>query len=396
MIARERAVVVTRRWGLAVAVAWGVVGCVAHPPSIEPEPVSSVHIDMVAAAAAIPERATSLELTFVGDIVLGVYNEWAGFRELHAPDADPFVEVVELLAADVVVGNLESPIMMTLPEHPPISTRHRYAGSAAHLTQLSRAGFTVLSLANNHYFDLGVPGQLETPAQLTELGLFPIGAGRTEAPRLRVDSLEVQGWRIGFLACTTVHNHRGDPEGPRVPLLSFARLDEAVEALEAARADHDLLIVVVHWGAEHSDVVGTSHTYAARKLVDAGVDLIVGHHPHVLQAIDVHRRDDGRDVLVAHSLGNFLFPRATEPSNLSGVLRVEYRDVPGERPCLAQARLHPVQVVRKPGWHPQPATDDTASAVRRRIINVSRRHGTRFERATDGEDLLVAELVACE
>jgi poly-gamma-glutamate capsule biosynthesis protein CapA/YwtB (metallophosphatase superfamily) len=379
-------------------------GCVAadsHPliePELAPEPPPSMPVDMPTPAPA-PERAKSLELTFVGDIVLGVYTERGErddvFVELHAPDADPFAEVAELLAADVVVGNLESPVMTTLPKHPPISARHRYAGSAAHLAQLQRAGFTVMSLANNHYFDLGVPGQLESPARLAEAGLFPIGAAQTRAPRLHIDSFEVQGWRIGFLACTTVHNHRGDADGPRVPLLSFARLDEAVAILEAARPDHDLLIAVVHWGAEYSDEVGTSHTYAARKLAGAGVDLIIGHHPHVLQAIDVHRRDDGRDVLVAHSLGNFMFPRATEPSNLSGVLRVEFADVPGERPCLAQARLHPVQILRKPRWHPQPASGGTASAVRRRIIEVSRRHGTRFERASDSEDLLVAGLVAC-
>jgi hypothetical protein len=349
-----------------------------------------------------PVRAASLELTFVGDVVLGRYLEHRGqavFVEMHPAHADPFAAVAGLLDADVVVGNLESPIVRELPSRSPIAHRNQFAGSAAHLGQLERAGFHVLSLANNHFFDLGVPGQLDGPHALADAGLFAIGASRSEMPLLRVETLEVDGWRIGFLAFATVRNHPGPPEGPYLPFTSLSALAELDTELALARADHDLLIAVVHWGTEYAERVGASNRMAARGLLASGVDLVIGHHPHVLQAIE--RRESGahsaRDGLIAYSLGNFLFPRNDGGTELSGVLRARYLAGPEhERPCLEQARLHPVHMVRKPLWHPEPAHGPVAARVRKRMVELSDEHGTRLREDEDGEDLVVEGLRACE
>jgi poly-gamma-glutamate capsule biosynthesis protein CapA/YwtB (metallophosphatase superfamily) len=360
-----------------------------------PEPKIEVVRDSIA-----PTRAAALELTFVGDVVLGRYLEHRGkevFVEMHPAQADPFADVASLLAADVVVGNLESPVVRELPLRPPIPHRNQFASSAAHLGQLERAGFHVLSLANNHFFDLGVPGQLDGPRVLADAGLVAIGASHSELPLLRVETLEVDGWRIGFLAFATIRNHPGSPDGPQLPYTSLAALDELDGALALARADHDLLIAVVHWGTEYAAQVGLSNRLAARGLLDAGVDLVIGHHPHVLQALE--RRDSGpaHDGLIAYSLGNFLFPRNDGGAELSGVLRVRYvAGTERARPCLEHARLHPVHMVRKPRWHPEPARGRTADRVRNRMVELSRAHGTRLRTADEGEDLLVEGLRACD
>jgi len=106
-------------------------------PIIEPEPIATVTptpVDAPAPSAAqAPVKADTLELTFVGDVVLGRYRSDERFLELERPDLDPFFEVREQLAADVVVGNLESPVMWTLPGRSPSNNKHRVAGSAAHV-----------------------------------------------------------------------------------------------------------------------------------------------------------------------------------------------------------------------------------------------------------------------
>jgi hypothetical protein len=376
------------------------------PPTVEPSPVAAAprpasQPQIVVASERIePVRAASLELTFVGDVVLGRYLEHRGddvFVEMYPAHADPFADVARLLDADVVVGNLESPIVRELPSRSPIAHRNQFAGSAAHLGQLERAGFHVLSLANNHFFDLGVPGQLDGPPALADAGLLAIGASRSEAPLLRVETLEVDGWRVGFLAFATIRNHPGRAEGPYLPFTSLATLDELDATLAHARADHDLLIAVVHWGTEYAERVGASNRIAARGLLDAGVDLVIGHHPHVLQALERHESGATRDGLIAYSLGNFLFPRNDGGAELSGVLRVRYLAGPErERPCLEQARLHPVHMVRKPRWHPEPAKGPVAERVRQRMVELSDVHGTQLRKVEDGEDLLVEGLRVCD
>lgn len=384
------------------------LGCSESPattggPTVEPAPApqpkqapSPLASPAPAAASdaepSAPPRAESLELTFVGDVVLGRYREHRGeawFVEMQPPQSDPFAEVASLLAADVVVGNLESPIRREPPASYPVSERFRFATSAAHLAQLRRGGFTVMSLANNHFFDLGVEGQREGPQALTDSGLMAIGSARDEPPVLRVETLEVEGWRIGFLAFTTLRNHPGLAEGPQVPFVSLRHLRERAQPLiERARPDHDLLVVVAHWGTEYADDVRTSNKLAARHLIDDGVDLVIGHHPHVLQAIEHYG-----DGVIAYSLGNFMFPRGDPRPGLSGVLRIRYLD--GPAPCLDEVRFHPAHLVRDPLWHPTASTGRRATQIRRRVADLSRKHGTRWITDDSSEDLVVESLPSC-
>ena len=305
-------------------------------------------------------KSPELELSFVGDIVLGRYRQeherWV-YREMAAPEADPFAEVSAMLAADVVVGNLESPLIGSLPEQSPIKHRNRFGAGSQHVQQLLRGGFTVLSMANNHHYDLGVEGQREGPQLLAEAGLMAIGAPREAAPGPRVETLEVQGWRVGFLAFSTIQNHGGKTGGPKIPRLSLTAVkDQLVPLLEAARDEHDLLVVVVHWGEEYAAEIRTTQRIAAHKLLAAGADLLVGHHPHVLQAIERHAsgpEEHTRDGLIAYSLGNFLFPRNDGGAELSAILSARYLDMgEGRRPCLDSARVDPIYMSRQPSWRP--------------------------------------------
>ncbi|PRP90736.1 Capsule biosynthesis protein CapA [Enhygromyxa salina] len=355
------------------------------------------------AVGAREAKADALELTFVGDVIFGRYREGNAFDPIVEPDkvtekhplAGPFAEVEAQLRSDVLVGNLETPVLDTLPQKSPIGSKIRFGGGRDDVRMLADAGFAVMSLANNHYFDLRVDGQLQTPKVLSEEGIFPIGASRTEAPRFRVESLEAKGWRLGFISATNRINTPVSTEEPRedkpqVPYLALRDMPaELLPLVQQARADHDLIIVVLHWGDEYAETPSGAQQRVAHELIDGGVDMVVGHHPHVLQGIE--RYGAG---LIAYSLGNFLFEHTGAIPRQTGVLRAKWAS--GEtRACVADVVFHPAYMKRTPYPHPTAATGSMGKQVRKRVSAQAKGLGTSFVSIDDSEDLRLEGLAPC-
>jgi poly-gamma-glutamate synthesis protein (capsule biosynthesis protein) len=118
--------------------------------------------------------------------------------------------------------------------------------------------------------------------------------------------------------------------------------------VEAARAGHDLVIVVLHWGDEYEDAPQKWQVRAARAFVDAGADAVIAHHPHVLQGIE--RYGDG---LIAYSIGNFVFDNLHGRKRLHGIVKLTFRR-DGDRACLERGAFHPT-VGTRPRFTPKPA-----------------------------------------
>jgi len=215
--------------------------------------------------------------------------------------------------------------------------------------------------------------------------MMPIGASREQAPLFRIETLERNGWRIGFLALST---RRNAPQFDGAPVLPFANLRELddllVPILQQARAEHDVLVVYVHWGDEYAEAPDLYHRRTAHALIDAGADLVVGHHPHVLQGIERYGRG-----LIAYSMGNFLFENTNEIPRQTGVLRVRFA---GERPCLERVVFHPAYITRTPFRHPVPATGGMGKKVRARATTQARALDTELVPVAGTEDLEVAGL----
>ena len=328
-----------------------------------------------------PSRAEAFELTFVGDVILGRYRG-DGYDPIPDGEHEPFAEVTELLRSDLVVGNLETPLVRTLPVESPVGSRYSFGADAALARHLLPAGFDALSLANNHAYDMLATGVRETPEILAELGIAPLGAVSEEpGENIRVETIEREGWRVGFVAVTTQSNVARQPGLP-LPLVDTPELaTRVVPLVEEARVSHDLVVVLVHWGLEYADEPDWVQQQAARALVEAGADLVIGHHPHVLQGIERHGHG-----LIAYSLGNFLFENVKEIPRLTGVLRVRYDG----RGCLEAVTLHSAFVKSGPIKHPAPATGFMGQQVRERVRSLSRRWGTRFRDV--GEDLALEGL----
>jgi poly-gamma-glutamate synthesis protein (capsule biosynthesis protein) len=330
---------------------------------------------------AKPKQAEVLELTFVGDVIFGRYRG-SGYDPIPEDGHDPFAEIAQDLKADVVVGNLETPIVRDLPMDSPIGSRFRFGASLDHAKLLVAAGFSAMSLANNHWYDQRREGVESSPLLLQEIGILPLGAARMDPPVFRVETLEKHGWKIGFCAITTRTNAPVREGGPVLPFLPTQDIPETIApVLQAARADHDLLVVMIHWGDEYAEAPAFVQVKAAHAMIDAGADLVIGHHPHVLQAVERYGKG-----LVAYSMGNFLFENTHDIPRLTGVLRVRAR-AEAEAACMERVVFHPAYIKRMPIQHPVPAEGGMGKRVRARVIEQGKKFDTTW--TVEGEDLVL-------
>lgn len=374
-------------WRAAIVGCLGLLACQSpeHPPERRPEPpvppdipappvpsdspIPPVPPDIPAPEPPAPSDRPApprgpLELAFVGDIILGKYR-LHDYASLVEPGVDPFAAVAELLRADIGVANLETPLMHTRPAQSPIYIGSRF-GADKQAARALVGRFKVLGVANNHAHDLLTAGLEQTPEVLRELGLVPVGAAQATGDPVQVVTLEQDGWRIALLAAATWTNRPPEPGDPALPVHRTGQLPRRLlPAIAAARPTHDLVLVLVHWGQEYTDGPDHAQRLAARRLIDGGADLVIGHHPHVLHGLE--RRGDG---LIAYSLGNFLFANTDERSRDSGVLRVRY--APDQR-CPERASFHPVRLGDPPTYTPAPAPAPHAAQIRERMRLLSKR-----------------------
>ncbi len=354
-------------------------GTPAPPSDLSPKPASTnLSPGTAATPATRPPPTTPLELTFVGDIILGKYRLDA-YAPLFTGDADPFAAVAPLLKSDAAIANLETPLMHTRPERSPIYIGSRFGADK----QAARAlipYFAALGVANNHALDLLTDGLLQTPEVLRELGIVPVGEARETGDPVQTATLERGGWRLALLAATTWVNRSPAAGDPTLAVFKTGDMPRRLRpAVTAARTDHDLVIVLLHWGQEYSEGPDHGQRAAAKRLLASGADLVIGHHPHVLQGLERHEHG-----LVAYSLGNFLFANTDERSRESGVLRVRY--LPGQR-CPESASFHPVWLGEAPGFIPAPAATAQATQIHKHMQARSKRLRTPLVR--DGEALVL-------
>jgi poly-gamma-glutamate synthesis protein (capsule biosynthesis protein) len=226
-----------------------------------------------------------------------------GFGWLWSPVADL------LSSADLAFANLETPIA---PRTGLGARSFVFNAPPSTVRALRRAGVSLVSVANNHMFDQGRPGFEETLARLHELEMPYVGAGPagSEAGPWLV---EANGLRVAFLAYARFFNQSGNdcPAGPARQARSCLKAslldpERAVSDVMAAAQAADAVVVSLHWGDEYQPQPREADVALAHRLVDAGALLILGHHPHVLQPIELYPRADGRTALIAYSLGNFV------------------------------------------------------------------------------------------
>lgn len=214
----------------------------------------------------------------------------------------------DLEGADLTFANLETPV----DDRSGAAGYPRFNAGPGLIKAVRSAGIDVVSVANNHIMDRGTRGLERTLSNIEKAGLLFVGAGRTKQETAAVRRVSVRTVGFAFLAYTYTTNERAPGAGDSQPGVNFLRkgdlqgLARAAEQVRAARKDADVVVVSLHWGEEYHTAPSSWQRLAAVRLVEAGADVILGHHPHVLQPIELIAVSGGRKGLVAYSLGNFV------------------------------------------------------------------------------------------
>ena len=308
---------------------------------------------------AVPLANSAVNLRFVGDIIFGRYRS-TGYSPIPISDYFLFSEVSSQLASDLTMANLETPLVNTLPKQVNETNTLCFGATREMAAQLKTAGFHAVNLANNHAYDMKQDGLEQSPQILSDLGITPIGASQPRGEELRYETIDAQDLKVAVIGVTTLLNFSIPESWPVVPHVKTRDLTARLAPLiEEAKKDHDLLVVQVHWGEEYNPKANYAQQLAAHGLVDLGVDFVIGHHSHVLGNIEIYRGG-----LIAYSLGNFLFENLKALPKLTGILGLE---LSGPKRCDVKVNFTPLEMVRWPTFHPQAASLQSASLIRRAI-----------------------------
>ncbi len=230
----------------------------------------------------LPDITKRLKVMFFGDIMLGRDVE---LLMLKNGISYPFSSFTINKESSFAFANFESAVP-SQHEPTPYNT-FRFSTDAKFLSELARAGFTHVSLANNHSFDYGLPGYNNTIAKMWENNLAPFGHPTILATS-SVTVVETENYDVAVIGVHT--------------LFSKPKPKDIKSVVAYAESLSDLQIVYIHWGNEYEEEQGKSQRELAVEFAKAGVDLIVGHHPHVVQGVE--KIDN---TIVVYSLGNFIF-----------------------------------------------------------------------------------------
>ena len=289
-------------------------------------------------SAAKEKTANRIRIKAVGDIVPGTL-----YPEKRVP-ARPYEEIFApiqqyLSGADILFGNFES----TLTDYPKTSkntaSKHVFAFRTppSMAAVLKKAGFNVLSTANNHSGDFGERGFNDTMENLKDAGVIPVGR------KGQIAFTRAQGKSVAFIAFSYFRKHN-----------YIHDLDAMRSLVKKARENADIVVISCHWGGEGEKFLHTkkaTETFFgenrgnlplfAHAAIDAGADLILGHGPHVVRALELYKNR-----LIVYSLGNFIGYGALSSRGKTGLTLVLEIDLDGEGRFLS-GKINPMHMPEK-------------------------------------------------
>lgn len=343
-------------------------GCAAGTPPPSPTGESPPRV------AAAPE----FRVAAVGDIMLG----GTAAPELQKFGYDyPFEQVRSVLKqAQIVFGNLEGPL--TDGGEPMQDKKYVFQSPPDQVAPaLARAGFNVVSLANNHSMDYGFQGLEDTRAALEKNGIQPVGAGKNLAQARAPVYMKAGGATVAFLAYSLTF-----PEefwaAPDKPGTAFGHEDTVRADVAAARKKADAVIVSFHWGQEGKTELRDYQVQLAHAAIEAGAAAVLGHHPHVLQAVEHYK-----DGVILYSLGNFTFGSYSKDATRSAIALLTFRDGRVRELRLTPIDVNNVEVV----FQPRLLSGQDAAQELEKIGQLSRQRGTALETRGDAAVLTLAD-----
>ena len=261
--------------------------------------------------------SSSVSVIFVGDIMLS--RAIGSIMEKRQDWTHPFLLMKDFLTApDLTVGNLEGPISERGTK---VGSIYSFRADKRSVEGLSFAGFDVVSLANNHIWDYGEEAFLDTLDIVSSRQISYMGGGKTFEEAHTPVIKNIRGTKIAFLGYTNLLPSFLFKEGA-APSVAFPDKEQMTLDIKKAKESADIVVVSFHAGEEYTPVHNAYQETIAHAAVDAGAHLVIGHHPHVIQDVEVYK-----GAYIAYSLGNFVFDQNFSPETGKGlVVKVNIKD----------------------------------------------------------------------
>lgn len=331
------------------------------------------------------KSAPHLRIVAVGDILLG---RGVGKRLQDGKKGYiyPFEKVADILkSGDVVFGNLEEPITSSTHSLTGIKQGGKWIlkNEPEALEGIKYAGFNLLSLANNHIMDYYEKGLYDTIDLLDKNKIAYAGAGKNIDEARKPAIVEYKSLKIGMLSYTDMADivYKGNPQlkfraekdksGVSSIIYDFSvkpakyNFEFMKEEIKRVRDSVDILIISFHWGTEESFEVFPKQVEFAHFLLDSGADMILGHHPHQFQGIEIYK---GKPIV--YSMGNFIFDQNDLENQESFILQMDYSDKK-----LTNLNAIPIRTINKTQVVPQ--AGEKAAAMLKRQVQLSEKLNTK-------------------
>jgi poly-gamma-glutamate synthesis protein (capsule biosynthesis protein) len=255
----------------------------------------------------------TISVFLVGDVMLNRGVEYVIKTRGNGDFRFPFLKIADdLKGAKLLFGNLEGPIS---DKGTKVGSIYSFRAEPKAIEGLSFAGFNVISLANNHAFDYGREALEDCLVKLSKAGIDYVGAGFNQNEAYSPIIKEVKGVKIAFLAYTNLGpgTWKATEGNSGIVWISEKEIEKIKKDIESAKSQADILIVSLHSGEEYLMEPTQFQIDFSKMAIDAGADIVVGHHPHVIQ-----RNEKYKDGWIFYSLGNFIFDQDFSQETMKG------------------------------------------------------------------------------
>lgn len=287
---------------------------------------TSLEVSAETVAETEPEpRELRVSFTALGDNLIhsSIYNQ-AARRAENEGEYDfshAYAGVAGLLDnADITVLNQET---LICGDEYGLSTYPCFNSPEALGEYMAELGVDVFTIANNHTLDKGEKGLRDCLGYYDEHGFVRVGAYIDRSDRENIRTVEANGVVVSFLSYTEILNGLSLSGETSLEIGRTQDMEVIKAEIGAAREISDICVVSLHWGLENSSETEDYQRNAARELGEAGADVIIGNHPHVLREIEVFENSDGRETICAYSLGNFISAQSVGTNLIGGILNFE-------------------------------------------------------------------------
>ncbi|NTU31836.1 CapA family protein [Brevibacillus sp. HB1.1] len=290
------------RWKQAVIVVAAVMLCAA---------MGTESVAVQASSGGDVQEQDSIQVAFVGDMILdkSVGNQIGRYGVDY-----PFQKTGDFLKqADLTIGNLETPVST---RGRPEKKEYTYRAKPESLQGLVNAGFDVVNLANNHSLDYGMDALYDTMEHLKKAKIGYVGAGKNEEEAFAPYIQTIKGKRVAVIGISRVlPNERWYARKNKPGLAHAYSYEPMLSHVKKAVAESDITIAVMHWNLEYKDYPEPYAREMAKKLIDSGVDAIVGSHSHSIMGVEFYKKAP-----IYYSVGNFVFTTSRNPKGREAMM----------------------------------------------------------------------------